>query len=168
MTLRAAGTLLAALAMPGAVQARCVVWNALNSSSDDTLRNLAVRFDGRGGLELTYLGVADAFREADDCEMSTDAGEFSIDCGWTVADHAEAERKVGSIQRDIENCLGVVMEQQPDFQSSGSGSAMLLQRELDLVRGNTESTISLTLLTYGDEDRLGYGTLRFAFERTGD
>lgn len=145
MILRPASVLAAAvlLGLPTVAEARCVVWNALRADSTAELRNLAVRFDGQGGVELAHLGVADAFRGAKDCELSVEDNGYTIYCHWDVDSNAEGERRINAMQRDIEGCLGTAMDQEADFPTEQS--SMLFRRELDLEYGEVNSSFDLTL-----------------------
>lgn len=120
------------MAVAPAAQARCQVWRVLASDDETLLRDLVLRMDDDGKLELAYLGVVDGPAGATSCELSIDETDFDIECEWQVASAEAGGRLIDAMQREIEACTGQIMDIGTDFTSPASSSSFTHKRDLEI------------------------------------
>lgn len=128
----ALGSALASLALAAPAQARCQVWRVLASEDEALLRDMVLRMDADGKLELAHLGVVDGPAGATSCEISSDESDFEIECEWLVDSSEAGARLIADMQRDIEVCTGQVMEVGRDFTSPTTGSSFTNKRDMEI------------------------------------
>lgn len=136
-----------------AAQARCQVWRVLAGEDEAQFRDLSLRLDADGLLELAHLGVVDGPAGATSCEMSIDGPEFELECEWLVSSADDGTQLIAAMQRDIEACTGQVMEVGSDFTSPSTGSSFTNKRDLEIEfeHGHQYLVIDLELNLYTTE-----------------
>ena len=79
---------------------------ALISDSVSKRSNVAVAFNRKGSLDLTYKGKPDIFRNAEDCQIETRETLFDVSCSWEFGSDFEAGRKKLAVLRvQMDKCL---------------------------------------------------------------
>lgn len=104
----------------------------LASGDEAHLRDLVLRMDADGKLELAHLGVVDGPAGANSCQLAIDETDFELECEWLVDSAETGARLIADMQREIEACTGQAMEVGTDFTSGSTGSSFTNKRDLEI------------------------------------